>query len=460
MSTSPCDLLIDHVLALTQRAEDPIVPDAAIAVVGDRIAALGPSPEVRGRFSARRTIDGRGGVALPGLVNSHNHSPLMIVRGMVEDRGFAPAYMAGVPQGDALSHEEALALARLGVFEALAAGATTIVDYYLHPSALAEAAAEIGVRAVVCGRIMDVDSGMLAGGERAHDPGLGERHLRESLDLIDAWDGRADGRLRCDLAPHAPDTCSPRLLAEVGAEARRRGRMLHTHLCQSALEVDYVRHRDGCSPVETLEAAGVLDERLLAAHCIHMSDADVARAGGARIAVAHSPVGNLASGRAAPILDLQAAGARITLCTDTKSGDLFEAMRAAIASARIRGARYEPKAPEVLRWATTAGAAALGLEAEIGTIAPGRKADLVLLDARHPNLAPVIDGYGIVVHSARGGDVDTVLVDGRILIEGGRPVAFDGDGIVADAQRVAERLWARHGTVPVTATTTVTARGA
>ena len=200
------------------------------------------------------------------------------------------------------------------------------------------------------------------------------------------------------------------------------------------------------------------DDRILANGTVAVSGdrivsvgpADIHGAGAAGIAVAHSPVGNLASGRTAPILDLAAAGARITLCTDTKSGDLFEAMRAAIASARVRGAEYEPKAPDVLRWATTGGASVLGLGDRIGCVAPGRKADLILLDRSHPNLSPVIDGVGIVVHSGRGSNVDTVIVDGRVLIEGGRAAAFDGDEIVASAQAVAERLWTRHGTQPVT----------
>ena len=355
-----------------------------------------------------------------------------------------------MPQGDALGYEEALALARLGVYEAVASGATTIVDYYLHPGALAEAAVEIGVRAVLCGRIMDTTSAGLASGHRRHDPAVGASLLAESLDLIARWSGAADGRLRCDLAPHAPDTCGPETLARVAAEADRLGCLVHTHLCQSRQEVDYVRERDGQSPVETMAAAGLLHDRLIAAHCIHMTAADVRDAGAAGIAVAHSPVGNLASGRAAPILDLAAAGARITLCTDTKSGDMFEAMRAAIASARVRGAEYEPKAPDVLRWATTDGASVLRLGDRIGCVAPGRKADLILLDRSHPNLSPVIDGLGIVVHSGRGSNVDTVIVDGRVLIEGSRAAAFDGDAIVAAAQAVAERLWARHGTRPVT----------
>ena len=179
-----------------------------------------------------------------------------------------------------------------------------------------------------------------------------------------------------------------------------------------------------------------------------------ARAG---LTVAHAPIGNLRAGDVAPVLDLEAAGARIALCTDTMSGDLFEAMRTAIAAARIRagGDGFHRETPDLdarkaLQWATRSGAAALGLADEIGSIEAGKKADLVLLDAwRSPSLAPVVDGYGIVVHSGSGQNVDTVVVDGRVLLRAGRPVGFDGDGIIADAQAVADRQWRRHGTRPV-----------
>ena len=129
---TPCDLLIEDVLVLTLDADERVIAEGAVAVVDDRIAAVGAAAEIRTNWIPQRMVAGRSGILMPGLVNTHNHTPLMIVRGMVEDRGFAPAYLAGVPQGDALSHDEALALARLGVYEAVAAGATTIVDYYRH----------------------------------------------------------------------------------------------------------------------------------------------------------------------------------------------------------------------------------------------------------------------------------------------------------------------------------------
>ena len=151
------------------------------------------------------------------------------------------------------------------------------------------------------------------------------------------------------------------------------------------------------------------------------------------------------------------AGARIALCTDTMSADLFDAMRTAIAAARIRAggagsvAATDLDARKALHWATRTGAAALGLGDLVGSIEAGKKADLVLLDATAPSLAPVVDGYGIVVHSASGHDVDTVIVDGRVRLRAGRPVGFDGNRSVAEAQAVADRQWRRHGTAPVAA---------
>ena len=451
-----CDLVVDHALVLALDDAGTIVADGAVAVAGDRIAALGPSAEIARRFRGRETIDARGGILLPGLVNVHNHTPLMITRGMVEDLGHAPAYTPGIPQGPALGFEEVLALARLGAWELLRAGSTTVVDYYLHPKALARALDEIGLRGVVGGRILDVDMSAVArGGERRHDPTIGRATLDEALDLAATYADHSSGRIRCDLAPHAPDTCSPALLREIRDLAEDAGGCIHTHLAQSRGEVEWVRARDGLSPVELLDECGLLDERLIAAHCIFLDPPDIARAGASGLTVAHAPIGNLRAGNVAPVLDLEAAGARIALCTDTMSGDLFEAMRTAIAAARIRaGGDASIKATDLdarkaLGWATRAGAAALGLDDRIGSIEAGKKADFVLLDPAAPSLAPVIDGYGIVVHSGSGHDVDTVIVDGRVLLRAGRPVGFDGERIVADAQAVADRQWRRHGTLPV-----------
>jgi 5-methylthioadenosine/S-adenosylhomocysteine deaminase len=205
-----------------------------------------------------------------------------------------------------------------------------------------------------------------------------------------------------------------------------------------------VQARYGRAPAEIFDEAGLLNPSLVAGHCIHLDERGIERIGKAGVRVAHSPIGNAVSGRIAPIRALEAAGATITLCTDTKSGDMFEAMRTAVAVARIRGAGYEMDAATALAWGTRNGAAALGLGDELGVLAPGKLADILVLD-RAPNLCPLIEGAGQIVYSAVGMNVDTAIVDGRVVLADGEPLLLDAGEIVRAAQQVSGDLWARHG---------------
>lgn len=424
------------------------LPGQDIDIQDGRIASVHPTGTKPVPIDAE-VIEARGALVLPGFVNTHNHSPLMIVRGMVEDIGFAPAYTPGVPQGHWLSDDETLALSRLGVMEMLMTGATTIVDYYRCPSALAQAADEFGLRAMIGGRVMDADTAELAKGRFVHDPQLADQTMAAALDLIQHWEGRGNGRITTILAPHAPDTCSRQMLRQFSDLAATTGKQVHTHLCQSRMEVAQIRDREGMSPVELLDDTGLLNADLIAAHCIYLDAPDIARMGQAGVVVAHAPIGNAAFGAAAPIVDLRDAGATITLCTDTKSADMFEAMRCALIAARTREARITGNmalalnAREVLGWATTAGARALRGHDATGTLAVGAPADLVILEADAPNLAPVIDGFGIIAHSGSGANVRTVFCGGDCLVRDGRPTRADPAEVIATAQSVAERLWKR-----------------
>ncbi len=430
-------LLIDNVhLVSPGRA---LQRQAAVRIEAGRITWTGPREQAS---QAVRTVHGHGALCLPGFVNTHNHTPLTIVRGMVEDLGFAPAYTPGIPQGHWLSEEETYLLARLGQMELLMAGCTTVVDYYRAPDALARAALETGLRAFIGGRVMDADTAALAEGRFERDAALGERSLRDSMDLITHWDGADGGRIRAVHAPHAPDTCSRGLLQEVARLAAADGRPVHTHLAQSPLEVDHVRAREGMSPVALLDDVGLLNPNLFAAHGIYMDDADIALAGRAGIKLCHAPIGNAAFGATAPVLALQAAGVQVTLCTDTKSADMFETMRMAIVAARVRAQRFVLDAVTVFGWATEGGAQALGLP-DLGRLEPGCRADLVLLDPQAPNLVPVVDGAGILVHAGNAANVRHVFRDGEHLVAEGRPTRLDQQAVLRDAQAVADRLWAR-----------------
>ena len=440
-----CDLLVTGDTVFTLDAAGRVLKDGAIAIRDRTIVDVGPAADMAARWTPARTLDGRDRIVMPGLVNVHNHTPLMITRGMIEDIGFAPMYTPGIPQGHWLTEEDAYALSRLGMYELLRAGCTTVVDYYRYPSACARAAAELGLRAVIAGRVHDADPAALSTGRYEHRTAIGAASLAENAELIARWNGHDGGRIRCDWAPHAPDTCSDDLLREVKALADAHGGNVHTHLSQLPLEVEAVQARSGVTPPQLLDRLGLLNERLIAAHCIHMERPDIELCGKAGITVAHAPIGNAKGGRIAPIVELREAGARIALCTDTFSGDLIEAMRWAISMQRINRQGNVLDARTVLGWATRDGADAIGLGDAVGSLEVGKKADLVMLDASAPSLAPLVDGYGVLVHSASGHDVDTVVIDGRVVLSGGKPTLADGAAIARDAQAVARRQWNRAG---------------
>jgi 5-methylthioadenosine/S-adenosylhomocysteine deaminase len=437
-----CDLLVTGGIVVCNAAPDSILADGAIAVAGDEIVAIGPTHDLVARFRPARSIDAQGGIVMPGFVNTHNHSPLKIVRGVAPDLGFAPAYIKGIPQGDKLDDDDARALARLGTLELLLNGSTTIVDHYQHADACASAAAEIGARAYVGGRIADVDVAALAQGEWRRDAAFGAAMLRRSEDLFSRWDGHDGGRIRCVVAAHAPDTCSPEILRDVRELAAARNVGVHIHLAQSTLEIDRVRERTGRHSVELLEELGLLNDRLVAAHCIRVDEAQIGRIGAAAACVSHAPIGNAQGGMMAPIRALQQAGATISLCTDSKSGDMFEVARMALLVARMLGSGFDLKAVDTFAWATQGGAAALGRGDDLGVLAPGYKADFLVLDPADTGLRPVVDPIGLLVHVGAGRQIVHVVVAGRIVVEDRLPTLVDRDDVIADAARVAEKLWA------------------
>ena len=204
----PCDLLLSGGTIVTLNEHDTIVADGAIAIRADRIVAIGERERVTAAWRAERTVSCDGLLLMPGLVNIHNHTPLMITRGMIEDLGFAPMFTPGIPQGHRLSEGEAEVLSRLGVYEMLRNGCTTIVDFYRYPKALARAHIALGTRAVIAGRIHDADSEALTHRRYEYSQRLADETIAENAELIAAFDGQDGGRIRCDWAPHAPDTCS------------------------------------------------------------------------------------------------------------------------------------------------------------------------------------------------------------------------------------------------------------
>lgn len=433
------DTLFTNVTLLTLDPARAAIDNGAIGISGDRIAWIGTDAEPVP--AARTVLDLPGRVVIPGLINVHTHSALNMVRGVAIDSGFAPSYTKGIPNAADLSPDDAIALARLGALEAMLFGSTLIGEHFVHMDACLPELAKLGLRVHASVRLHDVDFRAVANSEWNFEARIGDALLERNVAMHERWHGREDGRIAVQFAAHAADTCSVPFLQRIAAAAN--GAIVSTHLSQSKLENERVLARTGMSSAEVFDSVGLLDSRLQCGHCIYVSDADIARMARTGANVVHIPKANASSGRLAPTPKMKAAGLNLTLATDTQHADMIELMRWALVTARVQtgGVDQHWQPAHVLAMATINGARALGLADELGSLAPGKKADLVVLDFRRPHLQPAPSALGNLVHSAQGRDVEHVFVDGRCIVRSGRATLVDGEAILDSGQRVANRLW-------------------
>ncbi|MCA0326029.1 MAG: amidohydrolase family protein [Proteobacteria bacterium] len=441
--SGPFDLLLRDATFLTADPAQPLLRGGALGIRDGRIAWLGATPPES--CQAKRTISLRDHFVTPGFVNVHLHSILTMVRGVAADLGFAPSYTPGIPKGTQVNPDQARALARLGALEALMFGSTVIGDNFVHADITTEAMEELGVRLCPSWRIHDVDFARVAQGDWQYDAAIGKRTLEAALALHDRW--KAHPRVRVNLAAHAVDTCSNDFLREIAGVAAAHDMVVSTHLGQSKVEVERVRERTGRTSTEVLDEVGLLNPRLMGGHCIYVSTDDITRLARAGAHAVHIPKCNAASGRLAPTPALKRAGVNIALATDTQHGDMVELMRWALATARVQegGVDDEWQPHHVFHMATLGGAKALGLDREIGSLAVGKQADLVVFDATRPHLRPHVNPLGVLVHTGQGRDVRMVLVGGEVVVDEGRPTRVDMEKICAEAEQACRELWGAEG---------------
>jgi 5-methylthioadenosine/S-adenosylhomocysteine deaminase len=426
-----------------------VLTDGALVYEGGRIVWLGPARELPQLYRHAPSTSLSGRVILPGFVNLHTHAALVILRGIGDDLGVAPAYSPKVPQGVFLSPEDVYCFSLLGGLEALRFGTTCIVDNYIYADQVAQALAELGLRAVVSERLHDADLFLVPEGRYEFETARGAALLARNLDLIAKWEGAAGGRIHTRLGPHAPDTCSPAYLEQI----RQAGEQAHvgyvTHLAQSRREVAQIAARAGQSPAAHLETLGLLGPQMIAGHCIYIEEDDKQRLAQTQTQVVHLSGSNAKGGMMAPIRDLRDGGVNIGLGTDNMAGDMIEVMRLAVCIARMRGEDNQALwALDALEMATLGGARALGMEAEIGSLEVGKRADLVVIDFRQPHLMPVFDPVANLIHNGLGSDVEQVYVDGELLVENGRFRQIEAGPVMAEAQARATTLWAALGGLP------------
>jgi 5-methylthioadenosine/S-adenosylhomocysteine deaminase len=423
---------------------DVWIADGVITRVGPALPGTAPP----GTPPPDREIDAGGGYLLPGFVQTHVHLCQTLFRGLADDLPLLEWLKQRVwPLEAAHTPATLAASARLAVHELLRTGTTTVLTMEtVHDTdAVLEAIAPTGIRATVGKCLMD-DGGDAPA--RLHEPW--RAGIDASIDLHRRWHGQADGRIRIALAPRFAVSCSRTLLEAVAAESSASGILVHTHASENRDEVAFVRARTGLGNMAYLAQLGLASPRLCAAHCVWVDAGEQAIMAERGVHVLHCPGSNLKLGSGvAPIVALRAQGIGVSLGADGAACnnrlDMFDEMRLA---ATLQAERHGPgslTARDVLLMATRGGAEALGLDAEIGSITPGKRADLILVRADAPHLAPGTDPWSTLVYAARGTDVAMTMVDGRILVEDGVPIALDAGAILAESRAAARTLMSRAG---------------
>ncbi len=442
-------LLITDTLAITCDDERRILPHAAVLVDGTRIAAVGPTRELEPAHPEAQRTDGRGLAVLPGFVNAHTHTVLLALRGTVEDWAGDAVYRYMSPISYAMTAEERAVFATLGCLEAIRSGTTALVDPFRHVRDYAPAMAATGIRLWLSESCADVDTRQIRHGDYRVDEAFGAQFVDRTIALIETMHGSHGDRVRCQVAAHAPDNCSPAMLATVRDLASKHGLTRTIHMAQSPGEVAAVHAAHGLTPAGYLDREGFLGSDLVGAHWSYCTRADIELLAARGVFMAHCPASISRRGLHKALLGpIRDAGVTIVIGTDNMSEDMFQAMAfGSIVHRTGRGRETEggisPSPAEVLDTVTRNAAASVGAAAEIGSIEPGKKADLTLIDLDTPAMRPAINPVSNLVHYGHPGVVHSVMVDGAFLMRDRTMLTINEPEALRRAEQATERVWAR-----------------
>ena len=411
---------------------DGTTPLTNIMIDGNKITGIG---EVPADFRPAKVIDGKNHLATPGFVNAHTHTSMTLTRSYADDMALMEWLNDKVwPIEAKLNEEDIYWGAMLAMVEMVRTGTTTFADMYgPYMNRVAEATMDAGLRGVLCRGIIGI----------APD---GEKKLQENVELYKEFHGADNGRITVMFGPHAPYACPPEFLKKVAKAAQNLGAGIHIHMHETKTEVEDSLKQYGKRPFTWVAETGLFDGDLnLAAHCVHLDDSDIAIMKKYKIAAAHNPGSNmkLASG-VAPVPRLLQEGVVTALGTDGASSnnnlDMLEEVNLAAMLHKVN--EYDPLAIpafEALKMGTEYGGQAVGIK-DIGRLEAGCKADITLWDMNKPAWFPRNNLVSLLVYAANSSSVDTVICDGRIIMENNELKTLDEERICYEAQRCAERL--------------------
>lgn len=421
-------ILIKNATIVTQGKKRQIIKNGAVVIGGDRILEVGDSKKIEKKYKnkAHTIIEGEGKVVMPGLINTHTHLAMTLLRGYADDMPLEKWWFERVfPFESKLRGEDIYWGSLLGGLEMIKSGTTYFVDFYFFADHIAQAVEELGIRANIGIPIMDLKTPEFKNPDEA---------LKSVSTTVAKW--RKYNLIKFSLAPHVLQTTSLETYKKCKKLANQYKIILQTHLAETKQEIKYCLKKYQKSPVELLIGNKILDKNSLAAHCCHLNDKEIKLLAKNKVNISHCSVSNmkLASG-IMPLSKLLKAGVNIGLGTDgacsNNNLDMFEEMK--IASLLHKLIEKKPTiadAQTILDMATINGARALGLENEIGSIEKDKKADLIILNLNQPHLLPCYNIVSHLVYAAKGSDVETVIINGKIIMMNKKVLTVDEGGIL------------------------------
>ena len=431
------DLIIRGGTVVTMDAERRVIENGAVAVKGGRVVSVGNATDIDRSYTGREVVNARGKVIIPGLINGHTHVPMTLFRGLADDLDLQEWLTKYIFPAEAknVTEEFVRVGTRLGLAEMIRGGTTTYCDMYYFEDAIADETAKAGMRGVLGETVIDF-------------PVADNKTNAEAMAYVERFVKKWQGNplIVPAIAPHAPYTVSEEHLKAVRAFSDRTGAPIVTHISETKREVDDSIKAKGATPVDYLNRIGFLSNRLIAAHMVWPSAEELVLLKQLGVGIVHNPQSNmkLASG-VAPVPEMLKQDLPVGLGTDGAASNndlnLWEEMDTAAKLHKLIS--KDPKvvnAAEAFEMATIRGARALHLEKEIGSIEKGKRADLVIVDLDDLNQTPSYNIYSDLVYASKAGDVQTVIIEGRIVMRDRRLLTLNEEAIKADARRYRERI--------------------
>lgn len=450
-------MIYENAVILTMNPQRQIFAPGAVVVRGNRFVAVGKSREIIEQHPHEERINCNGNLMLPGLIDTHVHQAQAMIRGCADDLGLIDwlTRRVWVMQGN-YTVEDGRASAALCNLEMIKSGTTAFIEVMLAErygiDGVVETVIQSGMRAAIGKIVMDQPS--YAKAEGVMHPGMvedGETSVRNTLAAYDRWNGAGDGRVQIWFGPRTPGGVTPELYDWISGLARERNMGITIHLSEVKEDIDYALSQGFQTPTEFAAAHGLLGPRTVLAHYVWSSPADWKLAAETGTHISHNPASNCKTATGiAPIQSMLRAGLNVTMgCDGGPSNNTYDMIRdmrmvSYLANILEKDPTVVP-AEAVLEMATIRGARAMGLEDQIGSIEPGKRADFIILDMDKPHLTPCFDPVSTVVYAAYGSDVDTVVCDGETLMRGRKVQTLDEEAIIAEARCRSFEVMERSG---------------